>query len=495
MALPINIDKLFDQNTVESERKEFKLGLQPVSCMHTVCAFANDFNNWGGGYIILGVASQNGVPVRPVTGIRLNRLDTLQRKVTELTHKIITKPTVVMSPEMLDGKHLLVIWTPGGDNRPYKAPENLAGGRRPYYHYIREGSITRRATTTEEQKLFELAAKIPFDDRINHHATIDDLELTHIQAFLKEVSSPLLEESRGSNLIEVCRKMHIVKGAQEDPRPINVGLLLFNSEPHNFFRGASIEIIQHQDQSGDSFSENKLTGPIHTQLRDALSFIRNNVIQEKVQKIHDLEEADRVVNYPYAAVEESLANAVFHRSYEHQNSIEVNVRPDRIEFLSFPGPLPPLDNAMLQREVIVPRDYRNRRIGDFLKELSLTEGRGTGIPKIRKSMELNGSPVPKFETDKDSTYFLTTLPIHQSFIDLKLDDYMKSILSFCEEPKSRREALEYIGLTNHGDNYSRHISPLIASGYLTCTLPHIPKSPKQRYVTTPQGNKALKTTN
>jgi len=495
MALPINIDKLFDQNTVESERKELKLGLQPVSCMHTVCAFANDFNNWGGGYIILGVASQNGVPVRPVAGLRLNQLDTLQKKITELTHRIVSKPTVVMSPELLDGKHLLVIWIPGGDNRPYKAPESLGRKKQPYHHYIREGSVTRRATTAEEQKLFELAARIPFDDRINHQANVDDLELAHIHTFLKEVGSPLLEESRNLNLVEVCRKMHMVKGAQEDLRPINVGLLLFNSKPHNFFRGASIEIIQYQDQSGDLFSENKLTGPIHTQLRGALSFIRNNVIQEKVQKIHELEEAHRVVNYPYAAVEESLANAVYHRSYEHQSSIEVNVRPDRIEVLSFPGPLPPLNNDMLQRKVIVPRDYRNRRIGDLLKELGLTEGRGTGIPKIRDSMAQNGSPVPKFETDEDATYFLTTLPIHQAFVDLKLDDYMKSILSFCEEPRSRRETLEYIGLTNHGDNYSRHISPLVDLGYLTYTLPHIPKSPKQRYVTTPKGSKALKTTN
>jgi len=29
----------------------------------------------------------------------------------------------------------------------------------------------------------------------------------------------------------------------------------------------------------------------------------------------------------------------------------------------------------------VSRRYRNRRIGEFLKELNLTEGRSTGIPK------------------------------------------------------------------------------------------------------------------
>lgn len=32
------------------------------------------------------------------------------------------------------------------------------------------------------------------------------------------------------------------------------------------------------------------------------------------------------------------------------------------------------------------RRYRNLRIGEFLKELDLTEGRATGIPKILKVM-------------------------------------------------------------------------------------------------------------
>ncbi|MDP4272674.1 MAG: hypothetical protein Q8907_00155 [Bacteroidota bacterium] len=42
--------------------------------------------------------------------------------------------------------------------------------------------------------------------------------------------------------------------------------------------------------------------------------------------------------------------------------------------------------------IIKPRRYRNRRLGDFLKELYLTEGKATGIPRIKKAMKDNGSP-------------------------------------------------------------------------------------------------------
>src|SRR5690606_15110522 len=60
---------------------------------------------------------------------------------------------------------------------------------------------------------------------------------------------------------------------------------------------------------------------------------------------------------------------------------------------------------------IIAREYRNRRIGDFLKELNLTEVRGTGFPAIYGALEANGSPEPSFET-ADANYVLVTLPAH-----------------------------------------------------------------------------------
>ena len=55
------------------------------------------------------------------------------------------------------------------------------------------------------------------------------------------------------------------------------------------------------------------------------------------------------------------------------------------------------------------RRYRNRRIGDFLKELHLTEGRNTGFKKILDALEKNVSPKPEFETDDDRSYFIMVM--------------------------------------------------------------------------------------
>lgn len=491
MALPININQLVNKETVESERIEFKEGFNPESIIHSICAFANDINNWGGGYIILGIKEVDGEPILPPKGLQKNQLDGYQRKLIELSYLIDPNYSPVIEPAVVSGKHILIIWVPGGDNRPYKAPLTL-GKRSQKAYWIRKGSRTICAKGQDERKLLELAKKIPFDDRINHNSSVDDLNLSLMQAYLKEVDSELYKHSTSLSLEEIGRKMNIVRGSSEYVRPVNVGLLMFNEHPERFFVGAEAQVIIFQDNIGDIFLEKKFTGPLHAQLKNILHYVEANVIKEKVRKISGGQKAIRFFNYPYEAIEEALANAVYHKSYEHQSCIEVNVRLDKIDILSFPGPLPPLDNKVLKKGRIVARDYRNRRIGDFLKELKLTEGRGTGIPKIRARMKANGSPNPIFETNENNDYFLTYLPIHLGFVEIKLDEHKISVLRLCQKPRSRKDILDRLGLTNHYENYRRHILPLLEAGYMDYTMPDIPRSRKQQYILNDLGAEKLK---
>ena len=59
--LPINIDSLLNGKAVENNRLEFKEGWNPKTIYRTICAFANDFDDAGGGYIIIGVEEKDGV--------------------------------------------------------------------------------------------------------------------------------------------------------------------------------------------------------------------------------------------------------------------------------------------------------------------------------------------------------------------------------------------------------------------------------------------------
>lgn len=414
MALPVNIQDLVHGNTVEWERLEFKQGWNPEDVIHSMCAFANDFHNWGGGYIIVGIAENNGQPVFPPSGLQQNQLDAIQGEIIGLAHQIQPNYFPITQPYVIDGQHILVLWCPAGDNRPYNAPSTLGGGAQ-RQHYIRVGSRSIIAQGDNLRRLQELAARIPFDDRINNQATIQDFDLGLIQAHLQEIKSDLYASSTSMPLVDLCKAMLIVKGANEDIRPVNVGLLFFSKDPERFFPRARIELVWHQDNSGKKFTEHYFKGPLQKQLRDAFSFVKTNIISEQIIKNPKQAEANRFYNYPFDAFEEALSNAVYHKSYELGSPIEIQVWQDKIEILSHPSPVPPVNAEVLStHKRIVAREYRNRRIGDFLKELKLTEGRGTGFPTIYRAMANNGSPNPIFETD-EQTYVLVTLPVHEGF--------------------------------------------------------------------------------
>lgn len=57
----LNIEDLLRKQKIESNRIEFKKGWNPDTIYHSICAFANDFDNIGGGYILVGVEEENGM--------------------------------------------------------------------------------------------------------------------------------------------------------------------------------------------------------------------------------------------------------------------------------------------------------------------------------------------------------------------------------------------------------------------------------------------------
>lgn len=269
MALPININELINGQIVEWERIEFKEGWNPEATLHSICAFSNDINNWGGGYIIIGIKEKNGRSVLPPAGLQTDQIDAIQRKLIELCHKITPHYFPVAVPVVFQKKHILILWVPGGDIRPYKVPIKL-GEKSLQAYYVRRFSSTVKASHTEELQLMQLAAKIPYDDRINHNAQLEDLKLPMIRSFLKEIGSDLYNTDDMFPFSELCRQMQIARGPKEYVKPLNVGLLLFNENPDKFFRGAKIEVVEYADDAGDNFTEKYFTGPIHTQLRNAL---------------------------------------------------------------------------------------------------------------------------------------------------------------------------------------------------------------------------------
>ena len=108
--LPINLHDLLRQRTVEGERIEYKAGWNPDAILRTVCAFANDFANLGGGYVVIGQdCDANGQPVFPPVGLAENQLDKIQQEL--LAHCQLIQPPYfpVLSVEEVAGRKLIVL--------------------------------------------------------------------------------------------------------------------------------------------------------------------------------------------------------------------------------------------------------------------------------------------------------------------------------------------------------------------------------------------------
>lgn len=141
-------------------------------------------------------------------------------------------------------------------------------------------------------------------------------------------------------------------------------------------------------------------------------------IKQRITKPSDTEKSIKVFNYPYQAIEEAVVNALYHRDYMEREPVEITIEPTHIDILSYAGPDRSISaEAIKAARKLKARRYKNRRLGDFLKELGLTEGRATGIPTIQKHLRLNGNRPAIIETDNDRTYFLITIPCHEKFED------------------------------------------------------------------------------
>ena len=281
---------------------------------------------------------------------------------------------------------------------------------------------------------------------------MNDLKRSRIYDYLQNINSSLLINVDDLSLNQLARNLRIADGPTEYYKPLNVGLLFFNDQPHMFFPYSQIEVVNIPDPTGYGMMERVFQGPIDVQLRNALDYIRSNVIAEKVFKVCGQAEAIRIKNYSYEAIEEFLSNAIYHKSYQIHEPITVRIESNKIEITSAPGPDRSITDEDIKNFQMRTRRYRNRRIGDFLKELHLVEGRNTGIPTAIREIKKNGSPLPIFLTDEDRTFFSVIIPIHEAFIN---NDYLNSKLeNIKKKRRSKDEIKELILETLDKESYS-----------------------------------------
>lgn len=425
MALHINIEDLLHKNKIESNRIEFKKGWNPTKIYQTICAFANDFDNIGGGYILVGVEEANGIAKRPVCGINSSELDKIMRDMTGFNNKILPYYLPHPSVEEVDDTQILVIWVPAGDSRPYEVRCDVKSSHSDSKSYIRSGSSTIEAKGDPLIELREMANRVPFDDRGNKDISFKDLSTVLVQDYLRHAGSRLADIVLTQDISKTLEQLDLLTGPKEDRRLKNVAAMMFSEKPHKYFPYTQVDIVKFPEgvikNPNNMIEVPSIKGSVPTIIRSTLDYLRSNIIKERIIKPKNQAESIRYFNYPYQALEEAVVNALYHRDYQTRENVEIRIEPHEIAILSYSGPDRSISDATLKEaKHLMARRYRNRRLGDFLKELSLSEGRSTGIPTIQNELHRNGSPKASIETNEERSYFLIHIPCHPDFVNDKI---------------------------------------------------------------------------
>ena len=533
MPLHINIEDLLSAETVESDRIEFKTGWNPDPIYRSICAFANDFDNTGGGYILIGVEEEKGVAKRPVKGLKAAELAEIQKKMIGFNNLIRPVYHAKLFIETVDKKQIIVLWVPGGPNRPYEVPELVTASEKRNVYYIRKYANSVKANKEEKEELIGLANNVPFDDRPNTQASVDDISMVLVQDHLRKTGSKLAVEVGKKTNQEILQQMELISGPDEHLFPRNVSLMMFAENPEKFFPYSHVEVVHFPKGEGDpKFKEfPHVRGTVPAMIEKTLDLLKANFLKEDVIKIKGKIKTTRFWNYPIEALKEAVANALYHRDYQVREPVEIRVYPESIVILNYGGPDRSIKMGAFHSGRIRPRRYRNRRLGDFLKELDLTEGKATGIPAILKALKDNGSPVPHFDTDNDRSFFEIEVFKHPAAasigdgkkktakrdgIDLKelstrlgaslstslstplstslsaqTTETVKILLLLETEPLKREGIMKAIKKLNNTKTVRKYIEPLEEIGWISKTIPDKPNSQHQRYALTAKGKKLL----
>ena len=368
MAIPINVEDLLNKRKIESNRIEFKKGWNPDRIYRTICAFANDFDNIGGGYIVVGVEEEErtGIAKRPVYGLPIEKLNGIQRDMIGYNNKIEPYYMPRIDLQEVDGRNVLVIWVPAGVNRPYNVRERVTAKQSPCKWYVRSGSNTIEAKGEVLDELRDMANRIPFDERGNEQIDISDISPALVLDYLQTVGSRLANDFESRPFVEILGQMDLLTGPNEHRKVKNVAAMMFCKNPAKFFPATQVDIVIFPEgcieNPNNMIEVPKIVGPVPDMIKQTLDYIRTNVIKKRIIKPKDKAESITFFNYPYQAIEEAVVNALYHRDYQEREPVEITIGPQKISILSFAGPDRSISmDAIHKAEYLNSRRYRNRR--------------------------------------------------------------------------------------------------------------------------------------
>ena len=349
----------------------------------------------------------------------------------------------------------------------------------------------------------------PFDAAACQDATLDDLSSEKIRNFVgiarRARGFPLAENTASEQVLEHLNLLN--KG-----RPTHAAILLFGKEPQRFLISSEIKCAH--------FHSIEVTKPIpfyrtykgtaFDLVDQALDFVLSKINLAVGTRKHSVQ-VPVAYEMPPEVVREAIVNAVAHRDYTSNGSVQVMLFSDRLEVWN-PGTLPP---SLTLEKLRHPHGSvpGNPLLAEPLYLTKYIERMGTGTGDMIKLCREAGLAEPEFSL---ADGFVTTIRRKPELAFLavggvlqpepKSDDQSPNVFTGTKSGPSRDQVIVLskcldesdivllmasVGRSNRTKFRDQVLTPLLKEGLLTMTVPNKPRSSKQKYRLTEKGKALL----
>jgi ATP-dependent DNA helicase RecG len=347
----------------ETLHTEFKEGpIHPDDLAAELVAFANT----DGGWLIFGVTDN-----REIIGVE--DPDRLARQVDQVAYQNCEPPLTVVQETVIspEGKKLLIVRVPKGDQRPYRTHK----GR----YFIRTSSGKRDASPRELMRLFQAVETQFYEETVMLQASISDLDLRSFEQFCERFLNEIPDEP-----LVFLEKWKLVRQVEGMRHPTVSGLLLFGREPQRFLPYAYVTVarIPGEDPAGEPSDRKRIEGTLSQLLEDTARFL-----QLHLRVTHHIEgfEPEVYPELPERALREVVVNALVHRDYTVSAPIRVFVLDDRVEIRS-PGLLPNTVTVDMVKDGMA-HVLRNPQLYAFFLKARYVTDTGNGLRRVIREVK------------------------------------------------------------------------------------------------------------
>ncbi|MGM9709545.1 MAG: RNA-binding domain-containing protein [Prevotella sp.] len=334
-----------------------------------ICGFANA----QGGRIYIGVDDDH-----EVVGVSDSK-----RLMEDIPNKIVTTLGIVAEVNLheADGLEYIEIVV---------SPSNVPIAFKGQYHY-RSGSTKQELKGVALQQFLLKKMGLSWDDMPVPYATIDDIDRSAIDYFLRRsiASERMDEEEQNASTEDVLRNLDLITPEGELK---SAAILLFGKRVHKFFPAAEFKIGRFHNDESDLIIQDvvdcnliQMAGKVMDLLRSR--YLVSPIRYEGMQRIEELE-------IPQKALRELIYNSIVHKLYSGP-AILMRVFDKSVELWNYgllPEELTPAD--LMKKHASYPR---NRNIASVFYKAGFIESWGRGYKKIREEFEKSRHPVPTVE--------------------------------------------------------------------------------------------------